>query len=224
VLDDARGTPPVVTKQTPSAVVFDLGNVLVRWDPFGPYEGFVDLAEVAAFFAEIDFPAFNHAQDAGRSWARARAEVAARLPHRAWLVDHYLSHFPLALPGPVPGTSAVLDGLLAAGVRALGLTNWSAETFHHAIPAAPAIGRLEAVLVSGQEGVAKPDPAIFALLIDRYDLDPSRTAFVDDSAVNVAAAQRAGLRGLLFTDARTLARDLEALGLTGPGGAPLDPA
>lgn len=213
----------MLTDTTPDTVVFDLGNVLVRWDPHGPYEGAVDRAEVDAFFAEVDFPAFNHAQDAGRSWAEARAAVAAQLPHRVWFVDRYLSHFRLALPGPVPGTAEVLDGLLEAGVRALGLTNWSAETFHHATRAAPAIGRLEDVLVSGREGVAKPDRAIFELLLDRYALRPARTVFVDDSAANVAAAEGVGLHGLLFTDATTLARDLASLGLMGPGGARIGP-
>ena len=212
-----------MTSAAPHTVVFDLGNVLVRWDPYGPFAGVVDRAEVSAFFAEVDFLAFNGLQDAGRSWAAARAEVAARLPHRAWFVDRYLSHFPLALPGPVPGTAEVLDGLLAAGVRALGLTNWSAETFHHAVPAAPAIARLEDVLVSGREGVAKPDPAVFELLVARYDLERARTVFVDDSLANVAAAEAVGLHGVVFSDARTLARDLGSLGLTGPGGVSLEP-
>ena len=207
----------------PTTVVFDLGNVLVRWDPYGPFAGVVDRAQVEEFFREVDFPGFNHRQDRGRPWAEARREVEAMLPHRTWFVDRYLSHFALAVPGPVPGTADVVKDLIATGVRTLGLTNWSAETFHHAVPAAPAIGLLEDVLVSGREGVAKPDAAIYALLIERYGLEPAHTVFIDDSPANVAAARALGLLGIVFADAPTLVRDLRGLGLSGAED-PLDPA
>jgi len=101
----------------------------------------------------------------------------------------------------------------AAGRRVLGLTNWSAETFHLAAIVAPAVGLLEGVLVSGEVGVAKPDPAIFALLAEQYGLDPGRTVFTDDSGANVQAARAAGYVGLPFTDADTLRRDLQAEGV-----------
>lgn len=154
------------------AVVFDLGNVIIRWDPYGPFEGLASRAEIEAVFAEIDFFGVNHAQDAGRSWAEGRAEVAARFPGREWVLDRYLSHFEQAIPGPVPGTEAILEGLRAEGFRLLGLTNFSAETYPRALPVAPAIGLLEDVVVSGEVGQAKPDPAIFALLLERYGLEP----------------------------------------------------
>ncbi|QTE31462.1 HAD-IA family hydrolase [Pengzhenrongella sicca] len=175
-------------------------------------------ADVDEFFAEIDFARFNQRQDAGRSWAQARAWTAERFPQHVGAVDLYLEHFAASLPGPVAGSAAVVRELVAGGVRVLGLTNWSAETYRHAVPAAPAIGLLEGVVVSGQEGVAKPDPRIFAVLRERYGLDPERTVFTDDSPVNVAAAARAGFHGLLFTDAATLRRDLRTHGL--PVGAP----
>ncbi|WP_448629416.1 HAD-IA family hydrolase [Cellulomonas soli] len=193
--------------------MFDLGNVLVRWDPFGPYEGRMDRAEVEAFFEEIDFMAFNHRQDAGRSWGQARAEVRDRFPHRVEAFDLYLEHFAQALPGPVDGSEALVRDLLRLGVRVLGLTNWSSETFHHAVPAAPAIGLLEDVVVSGAEGVAKPDPRIFALVVQRFGLDPARTVFTDDSATNVAAGAAAGFDAVLFRSARQLRADLAARGL-----------
>lgn len=196
-------------------VVFDLGNVIVRWDPYGPFEGLMARSEIEAVFRAIDFFAVNHAQDAGRSWAEGRAVVAGRHPDLAWVLDRYLSHFHLAVPGPVPGTAEVIARLRAAGVRLLGLTNFSAETYPLALPAAPAIGLLEDVLVSGEVGLAKPDPAIFHLLVERFGLEPGRTLFVDDGAANVAAAVACGLRGLVFTDAPTLVRDLHDLGLPG---------
>jgi 2-haloacid dehalogenase len=209
-------------------VVLDLGNVVVRWDPYGPFDGVRERGEVAAAFEAIDFFTLNHRQDAGRSWAEARAEVAARHPEHVWVIDRYLSHFPLAVPGPVPGTAEVVAALRATGVRLLGLTNFSAETYPHALPAAPAIGLLEDVLVSGRVGLAKPDPAIFELLVERYSLARARTVLVDDSEANVAAARACGLHAVLFTDAPALVRDLRRLGLPLVGlpaaGAPTAPA
>lgn len=202
------------------AVVFDLGNVLVHWDPYLPFVGRMARPDVEAFFADVDFPRLNQRQDAGRSWADARAEVQSRFPQHVAALDLYLDHFAASLAGPVEGSAEIVRELSAGGVRVLGLTNWSAETYRHAVPAAPVIGLLEGVLVSGQEGIAKPDPRIFALLGERYGLDPGRTVFTDDSPPNVAAAQRAGYVAVLFAESDGLRRDLGALGL--PVGLPVD--
>lgn len=196
-----------------TTVVFDLGKVLVSWDP---YEAFADRwtrEQFDEYHTEIDFPAFNHEQDAGRSFADARAELAATVPHRAADFDHYVANFARTLGGPVEGTTELVDELREAGIRVLGLTNWAAENFHEAARSAPVIDRLEDVLVSGREGVAKPDPAIYNLLIERFDLEPARTVFIDDTIVNVEAAARAGLVALHFTDAATLRDELRSHGL-----------
>ncbi len=195
------------------AVVFDLGNVLVRWDPSAPFVGRMDPSDVERFFVEVDFPTFNHEQDRGRSWAEARAWLDERFPQHVPALDLYVSHFADSLRGPVPGSAGVVRDVRAAGVRVLGLTNWSAETFRHAATAAPAIALLEGVLVSGDVGVAKPAPEIYALLTERFDLDPNRTVFTDDSRVNVEAACAAGYLGLRFDDADGLRRDLRARGV-----------
>ncbi|WP_182113947.1 MULTISPECIES: HAD-IA family hydrolase [unclassified Actinotalea] len=201
------------------AVLFDLGQVLVRWEPRLPYVGRHDDASVTAFFEEVDFAAFNHAQDAGRTWAQARDALAASHPHHLPMLDTYVAHFRDALPGPVDGAPQVVADLRAAGMRLLGLTNWSAETFHHAAQAAPVVAELEDVLVSGREGLAKPDPRIFALAVTRFGLDAGRTLFVDDSPANVAAAGRAGLRAHHFTSHAALRRHLGELGVDLGAGA-----
>ncbi|WP_454048545.1 HAD family hydrolase [Cellulomonas sp. Marseille-Q8402] len=194
------------------AVVFDLGNVLVHWDPARAFDGLLAPQDVERFFADVDFPALNLRQDAGRPWHEARAEVARSHPEHAATLDLYVERFAHALPGPVEGSAAVVDDLRAAGVRVLGLTNWSAETYHHAVPAAPVIGRLEAVVVSGREGVAKPDARVFRLLAERHGLDPARTLFTDDSPRNVEAAAALGFQALLFTSAAALRQALVARG------------
>ena len=194
-------------------VVLDLGNVLVRWDPAGPFVGRLPVPEAAAFLTEFDFMAFNHLQDAGRSWADARADLAAVAPEHLPALDVYVEHFADTLAGPVPGSDDLVRDLRTLGVRLLGLTNWSAETFHLAEPAAPAIALLEDVLVSGEVGVAKPDPRVFALLTRRFGLRPECTVFVDDSATNVAAGAAAGFDAVLFTTAEELRASLVARGL-----------
>jgi 2-haloacid dehalogenase len=201
------------------AVVFDLGNVLVTWDPYLPFVGRVERSEVEAFFREIDFPAVNRRLDAGESLAQARADVRERFPQRAATLDIYFDHFADSLAGPVPGSAEVVAELAAAGVRVLGLTNWAAETYHYAEPAAPVIGLLEDVLVSGEVGLGKPDPRIFALLAERYGLEPGRTLFIDDSPANVRAAASCGYVAVQFSGADALRGDLRALGL--PVGIPV---
>ena len=195
------------------SVVFDLGNVLVTWDPYRPFVGRMERSEVEACFREIDFLAVNRHLDAGGSLAQARADVRDRFPQHAAALDIYFDHFADSLAGPVPGSAQVVAELAAAGVRVLGLTNWAAETFHYAEPAAPAVRLLEDVLVSGEVGLAKPDPQIFALLAERYGLEPGRTLFIDDSPANVRAAAGAGYVAVLFTGADALRCDLRALGL-----------
>ena len=108
---------------------------------------------------------------------------------------------------------AILRELRATGLRLLAMTNWSAETFPFAVPRYPFLEWFEAVIVSGQERLVKPDPAIFRLLIDRHGVEPARTAFIDDAAVNVESAQSLGFRAIRFTDARALRHDLVSLGL-----------
>jgi 2-haloacid dehalogenase len=207
-------TTPDLT--APDTVVLDLGNVLVRWDPRRVWSRTMSDDAIAAFLEDTDFATLNHAMDAGRSYADTRAHVAQHWPHHVEALDSYWYAFDDALAGPVPGSAELVRDLRAAGVRLLGLTNWSAETFHHAPVAAPAIAELEDVLVSGRELLAKPDPAIFALLVERFGLVPGRTLFADDVAANVEAARAAGLHAHLFTTADLLREDLRRRGLDLP--------
>ncbi len=198
------------------AVLFDLGRVLVDWDPYRPYEGRHPRADVERFFAEIDFMAFNHLQDAGRSWADARLALAATHPEHVPMLDVYIDHFAESVLGEMPDAGRIVADVRAAGLRALGLTNWPAETFPVALAKTDVVGTLEDVLVSGVERVAKPEPAVFALAVERFGLDPARTLFTDDGERNVRAAADAGFRTHLYTGPAGLRACLRALGVPVP--------
>ena len=193
-------------------VVFDLGQVLVRWDPRPALQGHYRDDEIDAFLAGR-FAADNRTLDAGRPFSELERGLREQAPADAAMWRTYWDGFARTLGGPVPGMAELVAELKAGGIRLLGLTNWSAETFDNAAVAAPAIDELDDNLVSGREGLAKPDPAIFALLIDRFALTPSTTAFTDDSPANVAAARAAGLHAIQFVDAADLRAPLRELGL-----------
>ena len=200
----------------PSGVVFDLGNVLIDWQPYAAIAAGVGPEEARRFLDadDFDFMAYNHGPDSGLDWDTAEAEVARTHPH--WL-EHaraYRSHFPASLVGEVPGSVGVVRDLHSAGVAMWGLTNWSHELFPHGLAAFPFLGLLEDVVVSGTEGVAKPDPAVFVIVRQRTGTPLERLVFVDDRPDNVAAAAAAGMDALVFTDAGRLRADLRERGLS----------
>ena len=202
-----------------TTLVFDLGGVVVVWDPVAPIAAAVgpERAEQFVHGGEFDFAAWNHAQDAGRSWAEAEASATAANPHLAEEIAAYRRNFPLSLPELVPGTAEILRALHERGTRLVALTNWSAETFHHAPQRFPEVFALFAdVIVSGAEGVAKPDPRIFKVLARRLGLPLQGLLFVDDSLPNVDAARTAGMDAIHFTGARALSYELQARGLLHP--------
>ena len=140
-----------------TTVVFDLGGVVLRWDPRAVYSTAADPAEIDRFMAEVEWPEWNRSLDAGRSLADAEAELARRFPHWAHLAPVYREQNHLAISGEVEGTADLLAELRAAGVRLLALTNWSAETFTPTRARYPVLDVFEGILVSGAEKVLKPE-------------------------------------------------------------------
>lgn len=197
------------------AVVWDLGNVLIDWVPAAAVAAGVGKEEAARFLAadDFDFLAWNHVQDSGGHWDEAVASVARSHPHWADHAAAYRDHFPRSLVGEVPGTVDVLRALHAAGVPQWGLTNWSDELYPHAPAMFDFLALLDGVVVSGTEGVAKPDPRVFALVGERAGLPLDRLVFVDDRPDNVAAAVSLGMDGIVFTDAVALRAALTDRGL-----------
>jgi len=199
-------------------VVFDLGGVLIDWDPRHLYrQVFADPAGMEQFLAEVCTPAWNAAQDAGRGWDEAVAELSAQHPAHAPHIALYRDRWAEMLAGPIEGTVRIMARLRAQGLRLFALTNWSGETFPVARERYGFLGDFLGILVSGEEGLVKPDPAIFALMQRRFALDPARTLFIDDAPRNVEAARAAGLHAIRFEDPAALDAALAGYRLVAPG-------
>ncbi len=199
-----------------TTVVFDLGGVVVDWDPVPAIAAAVGQHRAERFVhgGGFDFAAWNHAQDLGRPWAAAEAEAIASHPHLAEEITAYRPNFVHSMRGLIPGTAEILRALHHNGVRLVALTNWSAETIHHAPAVFPEVfALLDDIVVSGAEGIAKPDPRIFQILTRRLGHPIDDVFYVDDSDRNVDAARSAGMDAVRFTDAATLCQELQDRGL-----------
>lgn len=189
-------------------VVFDLGGVLVDWDPRHLYrQVLADDDEVERFLAEVCTWAWHTQHDLGRPMAETIPELVAEHPEHADAIRLWHERYHDMVAGEVPGSADVVRDLHAAGVRLLVLSNMPADVLH-VLDGFEWLGLFEGVVVSGREGVIKPDPAIYRILVERHGVDPATAAFVDDRPENVAAAEALGFLGIRFTDAGSLRRQL----------------
>ena len=196
-----------------TSIIFDVANVIVDWDPMRAFTGAVP-DEVATAFLEADvFWDLNARTDAGMPLVDAVVEMDDQAPHLVDTYRAYLERFPLTVTGPVPGPAEVIRDLLAAGVPCVGLSNWAKENFNIARRANPVIDELADVIVSGEVGLAKPDPQIFRYALDRFNLDAELAILVDDTAETLTSAAGVGIGTLLFTSAEQLRADLAGLHL-----------
>jgi len=196
------------------AVVFDLGGVLVDWNPRHLYRQlFDDEADMECFLAEICSLEWHVAHDLGHDIEASCAELAARHPEHADLIRAWADRSEEMVRGAIDGTVEILRALKEAGVPVYALSNMERETFPLRVERFDFLRWFDGYVISGLEGVVKPDRKIFELLITRFDLVPSRTLFVDDSAVNVDAAIAAGLRAVQFVSPSELITHLQGFGL-----------
>jgi 2-haloacid dehalogenase len=185
-----------------SAVVFDLGNVLIEWNRDLLYRKIIPDAERRAWFLEhVANMAWNVALDRGRSFDEAVAELSVEHPDWADEIAAFRDRWVETMGDVDEDAVQLLAELLAADVPTYALTNWSAETFPHAEARFEWLTWFDGIIVSGQEGVAKPEAAIFELLSTRYHLDLACTLFTDDMATNIEGARAAGLQAELWTSA-----------------------
>jgi len=209
------GKVRVMTVTPVDAVVFDLGNVLITWDPHPAIAKAVGPKQATRFLADeaFDFMSWNHLQDAGRPWGSAEEAAVTSHPHWEEAILAYRANFGDSLIGAIEDTVQILRELDAAGIPLYGLTNWSAELFPQARDRFDFLVLFKDIIVSGEEGLAKPDPAIFTILRDRIGHTLESCIFIDDSLANIDAAGEAGLDAILFTDTGHLREDLLVRGL-----------
>ncbi len=204
---------PSDTSSVVDTVVFDLGNVLIAWDPRNLYRTmFDDVQRMEWFLAEVCPPSWNAQQDAGRTWDEAIAEAVSRHPAYEPEIRAYRERWSEMIPGAIEGTVQILKALHASDVPLHALTNWSAETFVEARERFDFLKLFRTIVVSGEERMIKPHPGIYQRLFETAGLDPMRCVFIDDSELNVKAARTLGMKAIHFRDPKDLAQRLSTLG------------
>lgn len=195
------------------AIIFDLGGVLIDWNPAYVFDKVFDDAETKKhFFENICTPAWNEEQDGGRSIKEATDLLVAQHPDWKEHIETYYSRWEEMLGGPMPDTVAILKSLKESGrYKLYALTNWSAELFPKALKLYDFLYWFDGRVVSGEERLRKPFPQFYHLLLDRYNLKPDETIFIDDNLRNVHAAEAIGIKSIQFLSAPQLHEDLKKL-------------
>ncbi|HEY8580649.1 MAG TPA: HAD family phosphatase [Beijerinckiaceae bacterium] len=198
----------------PQAVVFDIGNVLVRWDMRCLYAKLIDdPRRLDWFLAEVCTLDWHASLDAGATYADAIAALVARWPQEAALIQAYDARWQETISGAIEDNVALLAELRAAGAPVYAITNFPAEKYDETCARFPFLRTFADVVVSGRERVRKPDHAIFRILLDRNGLRAGDCVFIDDMPANVAAARALGFHALRYEPGRDLRPALQELGL-----------
>tara|TARA_R110002074_G_scaffold1020_1_gene6120 strand:- start:360 stop:965 length:606 start_codon:yes stop_codon:yes gene_type:complete len=195
-------------------IVFDIGNVLVGWDPRHLYRKvFASEAEMERFLTEVCTNDWHLAHDRGVSFEENGAKLKVLHPDHAVHIDFWHTRYAEMIPGRIAGTADLLHALADKGLTIHGLSNMPVPVFDYLRVTYPELQRFETAVISGTEGVLKPDPRIYEILMARAGFAPERAYFIDDSKANIAAAAALGFQTHHFTDAAALAKDLVARGL-----------
>lgn len=197
-------------KKNIDTIVFDLGGVLIDWNPKYVYRTIFDTEEeIDTFLNEVCNMEWNVQQDAGRSLAEATESLVSHHPKWEKEIRAYYGRWEEMLGGAILESVDILESLKAGGqYRLYALTNWSNETFPIAFARYEFLKIFEGILVSGDEKLIKPDPAIYTLLFDRYKIDPATSVFIDDSLKNVEGAKTAGMRAIHFRSPMQMREEL----------------
>jgi len=196
-------------------IIFDLGKVLIDWEPRRLYRKiFNDEEEMEYFLNNICTPDWNEQQDAGRTLKEATDILLKKHPKYKKEIKAFYGRWEEMLGGPVQSTVDILEFLQKRNTHRLyALTNWSAETFPIAIRDYYFLKYFEGILVSGTEKMKKPDPKIYKLILERYEIDPATAIFIDDSEKNVKSAEASGIKSIHFKSGAQLKKELETLGV-----------
>jgi HAD superfamily hydrolase (TIGR01509 family) len=196
-------------------IVFDVGNVLIRWDPRHLYSRLIpDEERLHWFMQNVCTAAWNIEQDRGRSWEEAVALLVAQHPEWEAEIRAFDERWQETVPGPIADSVAVLEELKARGDRVYAITNFSREKWAESLIRFPFLQSFDGAIVSAHERLIKPDAAIFRLLLDRYGLVAEECVFIDDSEKNVAGARGVGMRAIHFVEPIDLRAALRGHGLS----------
>lgn len=196
------------------AVVFDFGGVVVEWDMRALFrEFFPDEAGMEAFLDRVLTPAENLRCDLGTPLAVVVGELVERHPEHRVPLEAWRDRWLDTIPAEIPGTAALIDDVRAQGLLVLGLSNFSAETFPWCRERYGVFDRFDDIVISGDVGLAKPQPEVYGLLCARNGVEPSQAVFLDDSPANVAGAHAVGMPAHLFVDAAQARADLRRHGI-----------
>lgn len=194
-------------------VIFDIGAVLIDWNPRHLYSKLLpDDAAIDAFLKEIGFDEWNLALDAGGRWGPAIKDLSDRFPHRRELIEAAHRRWHEMLPGAIDETVAILERLADKDVPLYAITNYSSEKWAETYQRFPFFRHFRDIVVSGDEGVLKPEPAIYRICLQRNGLNAEDCIFIDDKLENVEGAEAVGIRGIHFETPGKLADDLTRLG------------
>ncbi len=197
-----------------TTVVFDVGKVLFEWDLRHLFAKLIDDSqELEYFVTHVVTPEWHFQHDAGRPLADMVAERTAEFPQYAALIDAYATRFNETIPGPVEGSLEIVHDLSRRGVPLFAITNFGAEFWDMFRPTQPIFDHFRDIIVSGTEKLVKPDPAIYALALKRFALQPGEAIFIDDNLDNVVSARANGFAAHHFTDAGKLRHELVGLNL-----------
>lgn len=195
-------------------VVFDIGNVLVHWEPRALYRKiFATEDEVEWFIANVCTSDWNIEQDRGRSFAEGVAELTARFPEHAEAIAAYDLRWHETVLGPIDGSVAILEELAARGTALYAITNFNQHKFREAVERFPFLRLFRDTVVSGDERLLKPDPAIYRVLLARNGLEAASCVFIDDGEKNVRGAEAVGMAAIHFTTPDALRTRLAGLGV-----------
>jgi 2-haloacid dehalogenase len=192
------------------AIIFDFGNVLVDWNPRYVFRRFFpeDEPGVEAFLKEINFTEWNAQQDRGRPFDEGIAILSQEFPHRAHMIQAYHDHWQDSLGEAISGSIEILYRLKENGHRLFGLSNWSAQTFPIALSKFDFFSLLDDMVVSGFVGVAKPDPAIYNLLLEKIGRPADECLLIDDALPNIEQAATMGFKTIHFSSPGILRQTL----------------
>lgn len=196
-------------------VIFDLGGVLIDWNPRYLYRKiFKSEEEVEWFLNNICTAEWNDRQDAGRSFAEATEELLSKHPDWEIPIRAWYNRWEETISGPIEGTVEILKTIKGSGHRLYALTNWSAESFPIARQKFDFLNWFHGIVVSGVEKTRKPFPEFYQILFDRYAVAPGRSVFIDDNVSNIRAARDLGLNAIHFTSPEQLRGDLRNYKIT----------